>query len=128
MAYLWRFTLLAGLAIGLIVGIAAAAPVFWFEFLYGAEFVEHADLVIWWAFAFMLSFLNRPAGYGLRATEHTRPIFWAQLWAAVFSVVCSYPLAHHFGLLGVMTGIVVLNAFRSGIVIMAFQKHVSRLA
>ena len=127
-SYLRRFALLGGMAAGLIVGVAAVAPVFWLELLYGAEFVEYAHLVLWWAVAFMLRFLNSPVVFGLRALEQTQSLFWGQFWVAIFSVVCSYPLIHYFGLLGPMIGFVLIALIRTSIFIVAFKKHVSRLA
>ena len=127
-AYLKRFALLGGVGTGIIVGIAAAAPTFWLELLFGAEFVGYAHLVFWWSATFMLIFLDRPAGYGLRALEQTRPFFWSQFWAVVFAAMFSYPLIQNFGLVGAMTGIVLMTFLRTSIVNVAYMRNVSRLA
>ena len=128
LSYLRRLTLLGGAACCLIVGVVAVAPAFWLDLLYGAAFVKHSDLVLWWAVAFILGFFTLPPVFGLRALEQTKFLFWSQFYAAVFSVACSYPLIYYFGLSGAMFGILAIPLIRMGILTVAFKRQVSLLA
>lgn len=124
--YLKGFLLFGGLAIAMIVAIPSVAPVFWINLLYGAEYVDHAYLVRWWAAVFIIIFLNRPPGYGLRTIEITAPLFWANFWVAVFAILFSYPLAYYFGIIGVIVGILFVNLLRTVFVTLAFKGHIAK--
>ena len=123
-SYIWQFALLSGLAIGLIVGLVVVAPEFWLGLFYGSEFLDYGGLVQWWAINYMVGFFSIPGIYGLRALEQTRFIFWAQIFAAIFAIVFCYPLIQHFGLFGVMIGLLFIHIIKASIITITFTRAV----
>lgn len=105
--YLSTVTRVGGLAtavVALLVGMFAPPLI---GVLYGAEFVEHAGLLRWFAAAYFVGFFGTPLRAWLTAVENTAPIFWTSFLMFVFSLVAAYPLNLLFGLPGTMAGILM---------------------
>jgi O-antigen/teichoic acid export membrane protein len=126
-SYLWRFGFLAGLPILAILVTIAAAPDFWLTLAYGPEYGGQGYVVRWLAVIYFGVFLTSPATMGLRAMERGFGIFLADLSAAVFSVVCCYPLVALLGVPGVMVGYSVIACLKVTILYLAFQKRLRQL-
>jgi len=102
--YLWRMGTMAGLATAAIGAVAAAAPGFWLALLFGEQYREFGYLLQWFALTQVAMVIRLPLFAGLRAMEQTRAIFISYCWAALFSVVASYPMVYYLGLTGAAAG------------------------
>ena len=121
--FLWRYTLVIGGAMVLVILVLAAVPEFWLSLAYGDQFTEQAYLLQWWALIYFLYFLKTPMQIGLRAMEHMRPIFWQTAVLAVISVAVCYPLIDRFGILGVMFGMSMVEVMRVMILSFFFNQR-----
>ena len=106
-SYLRRVTFLGGAATGVIAVIAAVVPDFWLGLVFGEQYSGYGYLLQWFAVVYCFSFFGLPLRAGLRAIEHTRTIFWAYLWMALFSVIFAYPFVVHFELAGAAAGFII---------------------
>jgi O-antigen/teichoic acid export membrane protein len=55
--------------------------------------------------------------------EHTRPIFWQNLVLAAISVAACYPLIETFGVIGVMSGMMLVEIFRVSILSFSLRRR-----
>ena len=58
--------------------------------LYGEEYRPFAYLIHWWAVVYLIGFLEFPLETGLKAIEHTRPLFYTVVIEAIFATATSY--------------------------------------
>jgi O-antigen/teichoic acid export membrane protein len=121
--FLWHFGLIGGSTMGIILLIVAATPEFWLTLIYGEQFSGQGYIVQWWACIYFLFFLSKPGQVGLRAMEHTRPIFWQNLVLAAISVAACYPLIETFGVIGVMSGMMLVEIFRVSILSFSLRRR-----
>ena len=91
--------------------------------LYGDEYVPFAYLIHWWAVIYLIGFLEFPLETGLKAIEHTRPLFFTVLAEAAFAAATSYLLASYFGLPGVMFGILVVKIIPVSVLSASFLRR-----
>jgi len=124
-AYLKRFAIYGGLAIGAVVLVAAAAPEFWMSTLYGDEYRGYGYLVQWWAVLYLLAFFIRPVAIGLRTLERTQAIFSVQLTSTIFAAITSYPLTYYLEIPGVMSGLTALAIIQLVMTYVRFQRSIS---
>lgn len=124
MGYLKKMTLVATLAVGGIVAVAAAVPEFWLALIYGAEYTGNGYLVRLWGVSYILGIFALMPVFGLRAIERTKPIFWAYLACAAFSAAAVYPLVGTFGAVGMLLGEMSLGAIRLAMVSASFFRHI----
>lgn len=104
LAYLWRVGMVAGLGTAAIGAVAAIAPGFWLALLFGEAYREFGYLLQWYALTQVVMVIRLPLFAGLRAMEQTRAIFISYCWAALFSIVASYPMVYYFGMTGAAVG------------------------
>ena len=97
-----------GLTLGAAV-VIAAAPGFWLNLVFGADYVAYAGILRWLALFNPIMFFAFLFRVGLRTLEETKPIFLAQLLAVSFSIVTAYSVVGYFGLYGVVFGTVAAN-------------------
>ncbi|MEE8274897.1 MAG: MATE family efflux transporter [Alphaproteobacteria bacterium] len=98
------------LATAAVAFAAAAAPVFWLELLYGAQFVEFGPVVQWYALIYVVIALTLPLRVGLRTLEDTKPIFVSNLCSLGFSVLVCYWFVNMFGVFGALYGTFIMYA------------------
>ncbi|MEE9542392.1 MAG: MATE family efflux transporter, partial [Thermodesulfobacteriota bacterium] len=84
--YLRRVAWTGGLATAVIAGLAVVFPEFWLKMFYGDEFIPYGYLLRWYAAVYLLIFIGLPLRSGLRALEHTRPIFLVYLVTTLFAL------------------------------------------
>ena len=106
--------------------VAAAFPEFWLRLFYGGEFASHGYLLQWYAAVYVLTFAIVPLRIGLRALEHTRPLFWAYVVATAFTAVAVVPLIDAFGASGAMAGILATQVAMLAILARSFGGHARR--
>lgn len=103
--YLSKVAKVGGLVTGSIALLVAALPQLWLVSLYGPDYKDYGFVLQWYAAIYLLVFLCLPMYAGLRAQEHTQPVFWSYATAAIFSLALFIPIINTFGLTGVMAGI-----------------------
>jgi len=111
--YLKRVTLYGGGATVAIGAIVSIVPELWLGLVFGTEYEGYGYLLQVFAVFYVLVFLSLPITAGLKAMEQSRTIFLSQKWSAIFSVLAAYSLTKHFGLAGVMTGLVMASLIRA---------------
>ncbi len=92
--------------------VAAIAPDFWLNLVFGEKYSSYGSLLRWWAIYYLLISTIVPLTSGLRAIENSQVIFTASAWMTLFSVLTAYPIAKYFGLFGVMAGITAVGAIQ----------------
>ncbi len=103
--YLWKISLQTGAVTFLILlGLMLASKSILF-FLYGEVTVGYSFVLIGMAIVYALVFIGHPLRFALRTLENTRPIFWAYLLSAAFTILAAYPLVGRLGLTGVLIGL-----------------------
>ena len=125
LSYLKRVTMWGGGATATVSAVAAIAPDFWLGLVFGDQYVEYGYLLRWWALISLLIFLSLSLRFALRAIEHTRAIFWSQLWVVIFTTLFAYPLTKYFDLLGVVIGILMLYVILITTLLHSFRKRLS---
>ena len=58
---------------------------------------------------YLIMFLAFPLSAGLRAIEHTSPLFFAYLLSTIFSLIAGYKFVQLWTLSGVLAGLIVAN-------------------
>ena len=105
-------------AFGLVAAVWAEA---WLTLFYGAEFASYGALMGWYAVIYLATFVIFPLRIGLRAVEHTRPVFLSYAGATAFTLVALYPLIDTFALQGAMAGILGTQLVIAGVLWVAFR-------
>jgi O-antigen/teichoic acid export membrane protein len=90
------------------VGLAiAAAPAFWFDLLFGAEYEPYGWVAYWLGPAYLAIYAGMVAHFGLRTLHRTSPVFLAYAASALISLAAVYPLLNTFGLAGALAGFLI---------------------
>lgn len=106
--YLKQVALFGGGATVTISAVMAIAPELWLRLVFGTEYQGYGGLLQGFAAIYILIFAIFVLKAGLKAIEQNRAIFMAAIWASLFSVPAAFPLTEHFGLAGVIGGIVTI--------------------
>lgn len=86
--------------------VVSIAPGFLLRILYGPTYANYGYVLRWYALLYVLIFLGLPLRSGLRALEHTRPIFISYTAMTAFAALFAFPFAKFFGLSGAMLGLI----------------------
>jgi O-antigen/teichoic acid export membrane protein len=121
--YLRKVAWAGGLATSAIAAFAVLFPEFLLNLFYGDEFAPYANLLRWYAAVYLVIFIGLPLRSGLRAIEHTRPVFTGYLLTTVFALVVFYPLVHGLGLLGVMIGLLAMQLIMQAVLWISLRKQ-----
>ncbi len=127
MRYLRRVTLLGGAVTACITTIVFLFPEFLLGTLYGDELSQYGNVLRLFAILYLFTFFGLPVRSGLRALEHTRPIFSAHLLLTIISLITAYPIVEKFGLLGVMIGLIASQIILFGVTAWAFAARVKKV-
>ena len=103
-AYLRKMGLFGGLLTVAVALIAAVAPEFWLNLLFGEEYQGYGYILQWYAAIYLVMFVSLILRMALRTIETTHPLFWVNLIGVLLSVLLAYPLINNFGLTGVVIG------------------------
>jgi O-antigen/teichoic acid export membrane protein len=128
LAYLRRVTWAGVVPTTSIALLAAAVPAFWLRLFYGEAYLAYGYVLRWYALIYVVIFFGLPLRAGLRALEHTRPIFASYACATVFSLAACYPMVEWLGLYGVLGGILLTQLAMIAIMHWAQQRLVRRPA
>jgi len=105
--YLKRMTLKSLL---LCFGLGSAVLIFstWLiSNLYGAEYLEYAYVLIWFALINLLLCISMPLRFALRTFERTQSLFFATALSALFGLLLAYPLIETFQMNGLLFGLIM---------------------
>jgi O-antigen/teichoic acid export membrane protein len=122
--YLRRFAWWGGLMTVTIALIAGIFADFWLALLYGDAYAGYAYVVRWFSVIYVFGFFVSPVASGLRALERTRVFFTSRFWMSLFSVVAAYPLILHFGVSGVMIGLLMVKIGVLALVAVDFKERI----
>ncbi len=105
-AYLRRVGLLGGIPVGLLLlGLTIAAP--WLiAWLYGPEYQPFTYLVAAFSVVYALGYLLTIVRIAMRSMHFTMPIFMGYLVSAGLSVLVANPVVVHWGIGGVVAGMI----------------------
>ena len=120
--YLRKVTIFSTTATACLCGLIVIMPEFWLGFIYGDEYVSYSYLLYWYSGIYLIISLGLPLRAGLRAIEVTRPIFFSNLWASIFTVLFAYPLAVYYNLTGVMAGTLIIQVCMIVVLATSFKK------
>ena len=104
--YLKKVILWGGIATAIIAFSAGLLPEFWLTLFYGVQYQNFGFILQWYAIIYLLIFVGLPLRAGLRTLETTRPIFMAYVLMTIFTLFTAKDLIFHFGVNGVMFGII----------------------
>jgi len=105
--YLKRMTIKSLL---LCFGLGSAVLIFstWLiSNLYGAEYLEYAYVLIWFALINLLLCISMPLRFALRTFERTQSLFFATALSALFGLLLAYPLIETFKMNGLLFGLIM---------------------
>jgi O-antigen/teichoic acid export membrane protein len=105
-AYLRRVGLLGGIPVGLLLGGLTLTAPWLIDWLYGADYQEFAYLVGAYAVVYALAYIATLQRFALRSMQFTSPIFIAYTLSAVASVLVAHPIVKHWGIGGVVAGLI----------------------
>jgi len=120
--YLKKVALCGGTATGFICLVAASAPGFWMELLYGASYAKYGYIVLWYAVIYMLIFFSRPLTAGLKALEHTKPTFTAYIVSSLFSLITAPFFVRLFYINGALFGVLCTQVIMVSIFLSSFVR------
>lgn len=103
--YLKRVIYWAGTATATISLMAWLFSDFWLNLFYGKEYQLYGYLLKCYAVIYLFIFLGLPLRAGLRALEHSKPIFISYCLMTAFTALTADFFINNMGLLGATTGI-----------------------
>lgn len=124
--YLRQVMVNGGLATAAIALTLSVAPEFWLALVFGDSFVAYGSLVRWYGVLYVLMFFGLPLRAGLRAIEHSKPIFWSYVATSIFALSAAYPLINWLGLSGAMYGMLATQGGMLIVLWMGFRSRVSQ--
>lgn len=89
-----------------LLAMAIAAPIL-IQLLYGADFITYHYVVWGYCLLYIFVFIGYPLRYFFRTLQVTKPIFIAYTISAVFSMSLAFPLVQHFGIIGLLAGLII---------------------
>jgi O-antigen/teichoic acid export membrane protein len=127
MRYLRKVALRWGLITALFMAIVSIAPAFWLNLLYGPRYTEFGYVLRFYGLLYVLIFLGGPLRAGLQAIEFTAPLLWSYGAMAAFAAVMAAPMAKHFGLSGVMLGLIATQLIFQAILGLSLVMRTKRI-
>ena len=106
-----QYLLKIGLKIGTIVlfilsTMTIAAP-YLIHWVYGASFVSYSYVVWGYCLLYIFVFIGYPVRYFFRTIQFTKPIFVANCFCTLFSLVIAFPMVNTWGITGLLIGLIV---------------------
>lgn len=122
--YLRAVTLAGGiltLAFAALVFVLASPLI---ELLYGSEFLGYDFVLRGFALLYVLVFFSLPLRIALRTLEQTRPIFFAYMLSALFSLLASVVLVDRLGIIGVLAGLFIAQVITQACCLLGLQQTI----
>ena len=108
--FIWKGALVTAV---LAVGIAFfGKPIM--QLIYGGEHTQYAYLLYGFAILYILVFVGMGYRFAIRAIENTRIIFIAYVASSAFSLIMAKPLLSHWGIDGVLIGLIATQLIMQG--------------
>jgi O-antigen/teichoic acid export membrane protein len=105
-----------------------AAPSSWLGFLFGSDFSEYGNLIVWFVAAYLLTFLGIPLGAGLRALCTTKPLFHSYCAGTVVAILCAYPLTWQCGVTGNAAGTALVAGVTQFVLWRSFRNKLAQVS
>lgn len=125
--YLWKFTLQMGVITFSLLGAIAIFSKQIIKACYGTDFMMYNHMLIGFCALYVIIFLGYPLRYAIRTMEKTKIIFWSFIASAIFSISCAYPIITHFGLYGVVAGLMITQMISFVIYLFSLRKEIKHL-
>ena len=107
--------------------VVSAAPNLWMHLLYGAQYTGFGYLLRLYCLLYLVIFVGTPLRGALQAVEYVSPTLWSYGVTTLFAAVAAEPLARHFGLVGVLAGLIVAQILFQSILATALLLRIRRL-
>jgi len=105
--YLKKITLQGGLLASFLVAFICLFSAQIILHLYGLSDAESIFLLRGFALLSLVVFIGIPLRFAIRTLEQTQSIFIAYIFSTTFSFCCAYPMVKHWGLWGVISGLII---------------------
>lgn len=92
------------------------------EFLYGAAYVPYAYILIGFCIIYLMVYVGYPLRFALRTLEITKPIFWAYVVSAIFSLVSASYMIQYWGIYGLLCGLFITQVLSQAVYIISLWK------
>ena len=129
--YIWKVLRNWGALTLAFMLVVSVVPSFWLHLFYGAEFTKFGYVLRLYGLLYVITFLGVPLRAGLQSMEYVSPALWSYGITTLFAAVAAEPLARHFGLVGVLVGLILAQVLFQGILATALMlraAHQLRLA
>ncbi len=107
--------------------LVSLAPSVWMHLLYGGQYTGFGYVLRLYCLLYLVTFVGVPLRAGLQAIEYVSPTVWAYAVTTLFAAVAAEPLARHFGLLGVLVGLILAQILFQAILAAALLLRTGRL-
>jgi O-antigen/teichoic acid export membrane protein len=125
--FLKRITMFGTACLLILAIVIAVAPTFWVGLIFGADYVPYAEVVRIYAIMIVAAFPALPMRAGLRAIEQTRPIMYSDILSAAVTLIVTYPLVDHFGLIGAPIASIFVTSTYSFALFLFFVQRTRKL-
>ena len=82
--------------------------------LYGVDYIKYSSIIIYFSFFYIIVFLGYPMRFILRAMNKMKDMFWAYLFATIFSLLMAEYMIKKFDIWGVVLGLAISQLIMQG--------------
>lgn len=125
--FLTHTALYGGIITGILAMGAILVPELWLKLFYGNDYAEYGYLLQWYAVIYIFVFIGVPVKAGLRALEHTKPLFLAYVFMTGFSLILASVLVKELGLVGALFGMLGTQIILQGVSIFSLLRRMQEL-
>lgn len=111
--------------------LVSLAPSVWLHLLYGRQYIGFGYVLRLYCLLYLVTFVGVPLRAGLQAIEYVSPTLWSYCVTTLFAAIAAEPLARHFGLVGVLVGLILAQVLFQAILATALilrTGHLRRLS
>ena len=108
--YIWKVLRNWGALTLAFMLLISAVPSFWLHLFYGESFTRFGYVLRLYGLLYLITFIGTPLRAGLQAMEYVSPALWSYGVTTCFAALAAEPLARHFGLVGVLVGLILSQA------------------
>lgn len=125
--YIWKILRNWGLLTLGFMLLISITPSFWLHLLYGAQYAQFGYVLRLYSLLYLITFLGVPLRAGLQAVEYVAPALWSYGVTTIFAAAAAGPLAKHFGLVGVLLGLIASQVLFQAILAAALILRTNRM-
>ena len=113
--YIWKVLRNWGALTLAFMFLICVDPSFSLHLFYGEEFTRFGYVLRLYGLLYVITFVGVPLRAGLQAMEYVSPTLWSYAVTTLFAALAAEPLARHFGLVGVLVGLIISQVLFQGI-------------